>query len=109
MEIIERSKRDNNFEIAVKGKLDTNSAPELEDYINKNFLQVPVPICHNIIIDLSEVNYISSSGVRVIIATYKGCLAKADKGFNLYIKKPSDFCKQVFETIGIAQYLTFIK
>ena len=109
MQIVESKKRDNDLEIAVIGKLDTNSAPELEKYIDENFLKVPVVIRHNLILDLSGVNYISSSGVRVIIATYKNCLANKEKALALYIKNPSDFCKQVFETIGIAQYLTFIK
>ena len=105
MELIER-RRDNELEVTVKGRLDTNTAPELEKYINENFLNVAVVIRSNLIIDLSCVNYISSAGVRVIIATYKGSLAR---NLKLFIKKPSDFCKQVFDTIGIANYLTYIK
>ena len=108
MQIIERI-NDDELQLAVSGKLDTNTAPQLEAYINSKFFKVPVAIMHRLVLDLSGVSYISSAGVRVIVAAYKAASVSGSKNLKFFIKNPSDFCKQVFETIGISDYLTFIK
>lgn len=106
---IEERKSDDELNIKVSGRLDTNTAPQLERYINDNFFNVPVVYIHKLIIDMSEIPYISSAGVRVIIAAYKSTITMKDKGFKLYIKNPSEFCMQVFDTIGVKSILSFIK
>ena len=105
---IEERKNEDELQIAVIGKLDTNTAPQLEDYLKSKFFNVPIVISHRLVLDLSGVSYISSAGVRVIIAAYKAASVSGPKNLKLFIKNPSDFCKQVFETIGISDYLTFI-
>ena len=100
MQIIERI-NDDELQLAVSGKLDA--------YINSKFFKVPVAIMHRLVLDLSGVSYISGAGVRVIVAAYKAASVSGSKNLKFLIKNPSDFCKQVFETIGISDYLTFIK
>ena len=105
---IEERKSDDELNIKISGRLDTNTAPQLEQYVNDNFFNVPVVYLHKLIIDMSDVPYISSAGVRVIVAAYKSTITMKDKHFKLYIKNPSDFCLQVFDTIGVKSVLNII-
>lgn len=102
---IEEQRIDDTLYVKVIGKLDTNTSPDLENFLNKHFLNVNINLVHNLILDLSEVPYISSAGLRVVIYVYKTTLAKADKGLTFEIRNPSEFCMQVFETIGATSFL----
>jgi len=53
--------------IAITGEIDGLSAPELETQLG----QITENGATNIVLDLSEVPYISSAGLRVIISTAK--------------------------------------
>ena len=50
----------------LEGRLDTNTAPELE----KELKQDIVPIT-DLVFDLKDLDYISSAGLRVLLATQK--------------------------------------
>ena len=56
---------ENKLIIKLSGRLDTNSAPELEDEINN------VEGINNVLFDLEELEYISSSGLRIILKCKK--------------------------------------
>ena len=85
-----------DVELVVSGRVDTNTAPQLEakikDYMKK---------CLELVVDMSDVEYISSAGLRVILAGHK--MAGKEKRFIL--KKPSAFCMQVLEATGMAPLL----
>ena len=106
---IEQQRLDDTLYVKVIGKLDTNTSPSLEKFLSENFLNVSIVVIHNLVLDLSEVPYISSAGLRVVIQTFKLTAAKADKGLTFSIHKPSDFCMQVFETIGATAFLQSTK
>lgn len=105
MNIEEKQLKDELY-ISVVGRIDTNSAPILEKYIKDNFFNVPIVIRHKLTLDLSKTEYMSSSGVRVIIETFKLIRAGAAKKLAFVIKNPSDFCYQVLETVGVLDFLT---
>ena len=98
---IEEQRLDDTLYVKVIGKLDTNTSPDLEKFLK----DVNVIVVHKLILDLSEVPYISSAGLRVVILVYKTAAAKADKGLSFEIRNPSEFCMQVFETIGATAFL----
>ena len=62
---------DGNLNIALDGRLDTTTAPELESFINKNYDGVMA-----LNIDCEGLAYISSAGLRVLLSAQKktkGC------------------------------------
>ena len=80
-------------EIAVTGRIDTNTSPQLEAHIKEL-----AKTTDEIILNLSAVEYISSAGLRVLLIAHK---LMAAKGGSFSIKSPSDFCRQVFEATGM--------
>jgi anti-anti-sigma factor len=72
------------------GKLNIESAIEFENNVQKAIHDNPH--CH-VLINLMDVNYISSSGLRVLL-TMKQILN--EKGNELKIFNANDICKRVF-------------
>lgn len=97
MEITE--KRDGSLLVlAVSGRIDVNGSAFLEEEIKKAFSS---PATRTLRLDFSAVNYISSAGIRVLLATQKHL--KPNQEFS--IKNPSEFCRQVFEVTGADIFL----
>ncbi|MDD1693333.1 MAG: STAS domain-containing protein [Methanoregula sp.] len=59
----------------INGRVDTATAPDLEQHINKEIEQGH----RKILLDFSGVSYISSGGLRVLLATAKKLKAPEDK------------------------------
>ena len=57
------------------GKLDTGTSPEAEKYVN----QLLDEGTNNIVMNLEELDFISSTGLRVILATGKKLMASGGK------------------------------
>ena len=64
--------------ICVVGKLDANTAPELENIISKE-----IEDTKKIILDMKDMPYISSAGLRVLLSTQKK-MQKTGAIFNIY-------------------------
>lgn len=79
-----------NLTVKVIGKLDTISAPKLEEELYKNMSGI-----QTIIFDLEELKYISSSGIRVLLTIKK-------KIVNLKLLKPTDEVIDVLEITGLS-------
>lgn len=74
MEITTTS-RDNATIVSIAGRVDTASAPVLEEAINKE-----IEMGHrNVLLNFSRVSYISSGGLRVLLVTAKKLKSPADK------------------------------
>lgn len=83
----------------IEGKLDRTSSPEFE----KKMGEVLTDDVRNIIIDLSSCIYISSAGLRVILALEK----KMSKvGGKLSIKNVPELIMEVFTETGLDEILT---
>lgn len=83
----------------IEGKLDRTSSPEFE----KKMGEVLTDDVRNIIIDLSSCIYISSAGLRVILALEK----KMSKvGGKLSIKNIPELIMEVFTETGLDEILT---
>ena len=91
-------KNDNgNLLVKVIGKLDTMTAPKLEEALSKNINEV-----NSIAFDLEELKYISSSGIRVLLATRK-------KMENMKVLKPINEVMEVFEITGLTDIFNIEK
>ena len=55
-----------DLQIVLSGRLDTNTAPELDTALKENLEGVT-----GLVIDLAEVQYVSSAGLRVLLAAQK--------------------------------------
>lgn len=87
-----------NVIITLKGRLDTMTAPQLDDEAkNIDFDEV-----ETVILNLKDLEYISSSGLRVILALYKNLKSK---GGNLKIVNVSNTIMELFSMTGMADYL----
>ena len=87
---LEFKNENGNLNVKVIGKLDTMTAPKLEEELSKKINEV-----QEIIFDLEELKYISSSGIRVLLTIKK-------KIGNMKILKPTDVVMEVFEITGLS-------
>ncbi|MDL2246927.1 phosphotransferase [Methanobrevibacter sp. OttesenSCG-928-K11] len=85
--------KSNNLKIS--GILNTETSIVLDNYIQK-FLKENIK---ELIIDTNELEYISSSGIRILLKTYK----KLDG--NLKLINVNDNVKEVLDTVGLGKYL----
>ncbi len=83
--------------LAVSGRIDTSTAPELESVINNNAQNVK-----ELIIDLKDMDYISSAGLRVLLKTQKLMNTQG----SLLIKNVQSDVMEIFEMTGFVDILT---
>ncbi len=94
---IDKTREENKLVIKLEGRLDTNTAPVLEKELEKDLPGVKI-----LILDFSKLKYISSAGLRLILATQK----TMTKQGNMIIRNVNDFIMEVFETTGFIDVLT---
>jgi anti-sigma B factor antagonist len=92
---IEKKLDDGNLTIKVEGRLDTNTSPELEDEMNLDGVS-------KLVFDFSGLEYISSAGLRILIAAQK---AMSASGGSLEIVGPNEAVRSVFEITGLDSVL----
>lgn len=87
-----------NVIITLKGRLDTMTALQLDDEAKSiDFDEV-----ETVTLNLKDLEYISSSGLRVILALYKNLKSK---GGNLKIVNVSNTIMELFSMTGMSDYL----
>lgn len=87
----------NNNEIlnlALEGRLDTTTAPELESFLGDNYDKTSL-----IVINCEKLSYISSAGLRVLLTAHKKM-----KG-NMKLTNVCELVMEVFELTGFADIL----
>ena len=92
---IEFTKNDGVMNVTLEGRLDTTTAPALDDILSKNLMCV-----NTLVIDCKELAYVSSAGLRVLLATHKkmkGAMKLANVG---------ELVMEVFEITGFADIFT---
>ena len=95
---IRKTKNNDEMVIAVKGRLDTNTAPELE----KSALD-EIEGLKKLTLDLVALDYISSAGLRVVLTLHKNL---SSKGGALVVAHPKDEVMEVFDMTGFSSFLT---
>lgn len=81
--------------VAVSGRLDTMTAPALEQTLKASFGQIT-----ELTLDLQALDYISSAGLRVVLAAHKAMKGK------LVVKNVSQMVMEIFEVTGFSDILT---
>lgn len=95
MEII---KNLNGSELTIKlvGELNTITSPFLEDVIKNDLNGIK-----SLIFDFSQLDYLSSSGLRTILVAQK----IMDNQGKMVIKKPNDSILEIFDITGFSSLL----
>ena len=94
---IEKKVNGNALEIALEGRLDTMTAPELEAELNSSLKGA-----ESLTLDFSKLNYISSAGLRVLLSAHKTMSARG----GMKITHVNEIVREVFEVTGFADILT---
>lgn len=96
---IEKVKNGNELTIQVEGRLDTVTAPVLEKEIKENLEGV-----EKLVLDLKALDYISSAGLRVILAAQK----IMNKQGEMLVKNVNETVNEIFEITGFCDVLTIV-
>ena len=83
------------MEIALEGRLDTMTAPNLEAEL-KNLDGV-----ESLILDLSGLEYISSAGLRVLLSAHKTMSVRS----GMKVTNAGEIVREVFEVTGFSDIL----
>ena len=86
-----------NLTIALEGRLDTMTAPELEAELNQSLGNA-----ESLTLDFSKLEYISSAGLRVLLSAHKVMSAKG----GMKVTNVNEIVREVFEVTGFADILT---
>ena len=93
---IEKNMNGSSVTVKVSGRLDTTTAPDLEAEL-KDLLATTTDLT----IDFSDLDYISSAGLRVLLATHKELLGKG----KMTITGVNEIVHEVFEVTGFSDIL----
>lgn len=82
--------------VALEGRLDTTTAPELEQALKES-----MDGANELTMDFAKLDYISSAGLRVLLSAHK---AMSKKG-GMKVVNVNDVVSEVFDVTGFADIL----
>ena len=96
---IKQKKENKKLTVYVSGRVDTTTAPELLE-----FLKAEMPNTEELVLDLKDVDYISSAGLRVILFAQKTMNAQG----SMVLTNVNNDIMETFELTGFTDILTII-
>ena len=84
-----------NLTISLDGRLDTATAPELEEFLNTNLQGVK-----SLTVDCQKLTYVSSAGLRVLLSLQKKMRD------SLQLINVGELVMEIFEITGFVDILT---
>ena len=94
---IEKVINNKTVTLALSGRLDTTTAPELEVALKDSYAGVD-----KLVLDFAELEYLSSAGLRVLLGAQK----TMNKQGEMVVKNVNDTIDEIFEITGFADVLT---
>lgn len=94
---IVKSQSDDRLTIALEGRLDISTAPELEQVVVGSLAGVA-----DLVFDLEKLSYISSAGLRVLLLAQK----KMNKQGSMKVIHVNEMIMEVFVNMGFAGIMT---
>lgn len=85
--------------ITLSGRVDSSTAPELEETLEDRIDEGR----YNLVLDLSDVNYLSSAGLRALVSALRTC---KKKGGDVRIANPSERVSEVMSLAGLDSLFT---
>ena len=96
MEIV-RTKNEESMVLALKGRLDTTTAPQLEAELNNSIEGIT-----ELTLDFEELEYISSAGLRVLLSAQKIMNRQGSM-------KITHVCEDIMEVFDITGFCDILK
>ena len=97
---IQTKKEGTTQTVVLKGRLDTTTAPELDEKLDRLYDGMT-----DLIIDVKDMDYVSSAGLRVILKAQKTMNKKGSMKF----VGVQDSVMEIFEITGFLDFLTIEK
>ena len=94
---VDKKTEGKNLTLSLYGKLDTTTAPELEEVITNELTGI-----ENLVFDISNLEYISSAGLRVLLSAQKIMTIQG----SMVIKGVSEEIAEIFEVTGFNNIFT---
>ena len=88
---IEKKLENGKLTVTVGGRLDTNTSPDLEAALKLDGVE-------ELVFDFAGLEYIASSGLRVLLGAQKEMSAK---GGRMLVANPNEMVRGVFEVTGL--------
>ncbi|NLL66490.1 MAG: STAS domain-containing protein [Clostridiaceae bacterium] len=83
-----------NYIIAIKGEIDIYSAPEFKESLSQSINGVQ----QDIVLDCSELSYIDSMGLGILVGALKRV---REKEHNIIIRNPRSTVRKLFKITGL--------
>ena len=86
-----------SLKLALEGRLDTLTSPQLEEKLNASLDGVA-----ELVLDLEKLDYMSSAGLRVLLAAQK----KMNQQGSMKVTNVNPIIMEIFEVTGFSEILT---
>lgn len=96
---ITKTQNETSLELALNGRLDTTTAPELEKELESALQGV-----NELTLDFAGLDYISSAGLRVLLSAQKTMSRQG----SMTIKNVNEIIMEIFEVTGFSDILTIV-
>ena len=93
---VKSSKNGSACTLTVEGKIDTMTAPELDEAVKSN-----LPKCDKMIFDFTNVAYITSAGLRVLVYAQRELMKKG----GVTVTGVNEGIKKIFTVTGMYKIL----
>ena len=97
MMTITTTRKTSSLIVKLEGRLDTTTSPQLEAELSASLEGVT-----NLTLDLEKLDYLSSAGLRVILAAQK----RMNKQGQMVVRHVNETIMEVFEVTGFVDILT---
>ena len=94
---ISKTLEGNNLTLALEGRLDTTTSPDLEETLGASLDGVTA-----LVFDFTKLDYLSSAGLRVLLSAQK----RMNRQGSMKLVHVNDAVKEVFDITGFADFLT---
>lgn len=96
---IEKTQQGNHVVLTLEGRLDTITAPELEEFAEKE-----IKDADELTLDLEKLEYLSSSGLRVLLSLQK----QMAKRTGMTVHNVNEMIMEIFDITGFTEILTIV-
>lgn len=93
---INKNLNESSLNVALEGRLDTTTAPELEQSLKES-----MDAANELTLDFAGLEYISSAGLRVLLSAHKTMMKKG----GMKVVNANEMVKEVFEVTGFSDIL----
>ena len=94
---IKKTLNGTNLEIALSGRLDTITAPELDAVVKESLDGV-----ESLVFDFTDLAYVSSAGLRVLLSAQKIMNGQG----SMVVRNVSEEIQEIFDVTGFTDILT---